>query len=71
VLALIAIRSKRDPDVSFKLDRGYDDFVSGRISDAFWSRMSQEAQRPQFASHDFAGRGLREVATKRTERGSL
>jgi hypothetical protein len=27
-----------------KLDRGCDDFVSGRISDEFWTRKSQELQ---------------------------
>ena len=25
-----------------KLDRGYDDFVSGKISEEFWTRKSQE-----------------------------
>jgi hypothetical protein len=28
--------------VTTKLDRGYDDFVSGRISEDFWTRKSQE-----------------------------
>jgi hypothetical protein len=33
---------QRRRTVVSKLDRGYDDFVSGRISEEFWTRKSQE-----------------------------
>jgi hypothetical protein len=33
---------QRRRTVVSKLDRGYEDFVSGRISEAFWNRKSQE-----------------------------
>jgi hypothetical protein len=33
---------QRRRTVVSKLDRGYDDFVSGRISEEFWNRKSQE-----------------------------
>ncbi|HLQ44713.1 MAG TPA: hypothetical protein VK137_08300, partial [Planctomycetaceae bacterium] len=33
---------QRRRTVTSKLDRGYDDLVSGRISEEFWTRKSQE-----------------------------
>jgi hypothetical protein len=33
---------QRHHGVTAKLDRGYDDYVSGRISEEFWTRRSQE-----------------------------
>ncbi len=33
---------QRRRTLTSKLDRGYDDFVSGRISEEFWTRKSQE-----------------------------
>jgi hypothetical protein len=34
--------NQRRRTVTSKLDRGYDDFVSGRISEEFWPRKSRE-----------------------------
>jgi cell division septation protein DedD len=39
--ALHQVENRRRTVVS-KIDRGYEDFVSGRISDGFWSRKSAE-----------------------------
>jgi len=41
VEALSQAEQRRRVDVS-KLDRGYEDFLEGRISEAFWTRKSQE-----------------------------
>ena len=34
--------TKRRHEVQAKLDRGYEDYLEGRISDAFWARKSGE-----------------------------
>jgi uncharacterized protein YmfQ (DUF2313 family) len=38
----VARLDQRRRTVMAKLDRGYDDFVSGKISEEFWTRRSQE-----------------------------
>ena len=37
----LARLDQRRRTVMVKLDRGYDDFVSGKISEEFWTRKSQ------------------------------
>jgi hypothetical protein len=42
--------------VTSKLDRGYDDLTSGRISDEFWTRKSKEWELELATSHQELGR---------------
>ena len=41
-LATVRQLEQRHGTITAKLDRGYEDYVSGRISDEFWTRKSQE-----------------------------
>ena len=41
-VAALTQLEQRHQTITIKLDRGYEDYVSGRISDEFWGRKSQE-----------------------------
>ena len=42
--------TQRRRAVQAKLDRGYDDYLEGRISEVFWRRKSEEAESRSYAT---------------------